>query len=82
MSSFLFRFAIDGAKGLRKSTGVEIVDSWLSFAFLKTITENRRVNVSCGRTVITYNFQIWLFPVGLLEVETFFVPVLYTRKET
>ena len=78
----MFRFAIDGTKGLRKSTGVEIVDCWLSFAFLKTITENIRVNVCCGRTVITYNFQIRLFPVGLLEVETFFVPVLYTHKES
>ena len=43
VSSLLFRFAVDGAKGLRKSTGVEIVNSWLSLALLKTITENRRL---------------------------------------
>jgi len=32
VSSLLFGFAIDGTERLRKSTGVEIVDSWLSFA--------------------------------------------------
>ena len=43
VSSLLFGFAIDGTERLRKSTGVEIVDSWLSLALLKTITENRRL---------------------------------------
>ena len=43
VSSLLFGLAVDGAEGLRKSTGVEIVDSWLSLALLKTITENRRL---------------------------------------
>jgi len=32
VSCLLFRLAIDSSKRLRKSTGVEIVDSWLSFA--------------------------------------------------
>ena len=82
MSSLLFGFAIDGTERLRKSTGVEIVDSWLSFTLLKMITENKDVNVCCGRTVVTYNFQIGLLLVGLLEVETLLVPVLYTHKET
>ena len=43
VSSLLFRLAIYGTEGLRKSTGVEIVNSWLSLALLKTITENRRL---------------------------------------
>ena len=43
VSSLLLRLAVDRSEGLRKSTGVEIVDSWLSVALLKTITENRRL---------------------------------------
>ena len=43
VSSLLFRLAVDSTERLRKSTGVEIVDSRLSLALLKTITENRRL---------------------------------------
>ena len=61
VSCLLFRLAVNGTEGLRKSTGVEIVDCWLSFAFLKTITEKEGLMAVAGALSLLTIFKSGFF---------------------